>query len=196
MDEETVNSVILQYRLLSINYAKRFSQGVPYMRGDMISEALLTLTIAAHEHLDHPNFEAYLRVRLRGALIDMLRRQEHNVPYDDLSSVNDTYMDMYMRELESLDLFNIEEMQIIRMRVEGYTDVEIAESFGVWPTAIRNRRVAICQKILTQGDKYGFSRRKESFLSRKRKSHKSGGWDSPRNTDHSNTGSTNKETTR
>jgi len=194
--DETVNNAILEYRLLAINYAKRFSRSLLHMRGDMISEALLTLTIAAHEHLDHPNFEAYLRVRLRGALLDMLRRRENNVPYDDISSCNDNYMDMYMREIAALQFFNLEELQIIKMRIDGYTDQEIAESFGVWPSAIRKRRVAICQKILTQGEQYGFNRCKESLLSRKRSNRQSSGRNPFGHTSDTSTGSINKEIAR
>ncbi len=179
-----MNSVIMQYRSLAENYAKKFSRGYPNMRHDMISEALLTLVLAAQDHLDHPNFVAYLKVRLRGALLNMLQKRENNIPYEDISPFRDNHTELFLRDLAGAGLFTQEEMSLIHMRIDGSTDEEIADVFGIGRPAVRKRRMVICQKILTQGEQYGLSRGKKGFFSRKRKHLESSGWDSLRDSDN------------
>lgn len=194
MEDASVNSAILENMPLAINYAKKFSRGVPFMRHDMISEALLVLVLAVQEHLDHPNFIAYLKVRLRGALLDMLKVHEPDIPYDDIFPTHDNYSKLYLNDL--MQIFSKEELKVITMRVDGYTDQEIADDFGVSRTAIVKRRLTICQKILAQGEQYGLIRSKKSLSSRKHDSVESSGWDSLGDSGNTDTGSTHKETAR
>lgn len=193
MTSQSMKSVILEYRALAENYAKKFSRGYPSMRHDMISEALLTLVLAAQDHLDHPNFIAYLKVRLRGALLNMLQRHENNVPYEDICPFRDDYTELYLRDLASTDLFTQDEMQLIHMRMDGSTDEEIADVFGVCRPAIRKRRIAICQKIITQGDRYGINRSQKSVSSRKCGDTEPSGWDTLGDSSGADARSTDKE---
>ena len=184
---------ITEFMPLAMNYAKKFSRGLPDMRSDMTSEALLVLVVAVQENADHPNFVAYLRTRLRGALLNLISARVVNVPYEDYTATYDDHTDMMLNDLA--EIFTPDEMQIIRMRIEGFNDCEIAAFFGVSGVCITYKRQAIGRKLIDKGEEHGFSGGKESFLKRKRGSRKSSGRNTLRHGCHCTTGSTDKDAT-
>lgn len=132
---------------LALQYAGFFSRTKPYLRAEMQSEALYVLTVAVREHADHPNIEGYLRIRLRGAMLNLLKAEQVLIEYEDISGKTDNYFDLFLDDLFSTGRYTEEEEKIIRKRVEGYTDEEIGKALGLGQTAVNDRRIKIRHKM-------------------------------------------------
>ena len=149
---------------LALNYAYKFSKGLPHMRREMISEALWILVEADRRFNDrHDNFVGYLKLCLRGGLTDFINNIEYLVSYEDHAPTTDDHMEFFLREIFATNLFTEEEQQLIRERLEGLTDQEIANRRKVSQTIINRRRQNICQKILKEGKQHGLERSKKSI---------------------------------
>lgn len=139
---------MLEHLPLCMNYAKKFSRSFPSLRHEMISEALYVLVLAWEKQRDHPNFVGYLKTRLHGAMIDLIRSECHLVPYEDVTAhIAHRTMESYLVELFETGEFTPVEQEIVRKRVEGYTDQEIADLTGSSQTAVNRTRLNLCKKV-------------------------------------------------
>ncbi len=143
--------------------------------GDVESAALLGLWQAASGGVEHENFEAYARVRVRGAVMDELRRQDWLprrregspasgvvIVYDDLgltrishegSGAEDALAEKQKQEIlsQSLGRLSARDRRVMERLLEGAKQSDLALELGVSAprvSQISSRAIASLKKLV------------------------------------------------
>ncbi|ERJ57618.1 RNA polymerase sigma factor [Sphingobacterium paucimobilis] len=126
---------------------------------DAVHDVLAKLWDSRQEFIVQISVRAYLYTALRNRIIDILIHSNHGQKYiNSLKSYASSFVvektDYRVREkmfLEQIDQvmaeFSEREQQLLKLRMEGYKNPEIAEQLGISEKTVRNQYSAILKKL-------------------------------------------------
>ena len=125
---------------------------------DIVHDLFIKLWTKRGELQINQLFKSYIYRALRNKILDFIAHQTHERKYlDSLLQYAPSYQDnadyhlreeQFMLELDKLlEKYNDQDKQILKMRMEGYTNPEIAVQLGLSEKTIRNR-FSLITKVL------------------------------------------------
>jgi DNA-directed RNA polymerase specialized sigma subunit len=144
--DRLIEAFVPLVKSIAYRYAKKY----PYLRDELVTCALENLTYKVNRIWEgkalpyNNNVAPYLNsttcYAMRNCIARYLRHRDKVIPAQQ-GYVNDTPFLVLVDEVLSSEEFNDQEKRIIQMRLEGYTDDEIAADFRVsrqWVSLLRS----------------------------------------------------------
>ncbi len=155
-DESAFTELYHRYKrpLVALAVKKMEQEGVE----DLVHDLFVKLWTNRHQIQVHQLVKSYLYRSLRNKILDYIVHQSHERKYyDSLVMYSQDYIEsadysirekQFMLELDKLmNNYNEQDKQIIKMRMEGYSNVEIAVHLGLSEKTIRNRYSLITKSL-------------------------------------------------
>jgi len=173
-NDSVKEDLILGHMRLTLQICGGYVGRYPHKKNDIVSSAMLGLVEAVNRtrtHIKHNNISAYITTKIHSHIYEFLRtdkliRGNYNlVPYTImlLKTLWDEENEYY-NEAESdslppqydedtivvtdlINQFTSQQQEIIKMKLESYTNVEIAKRLGVSSEYIRQILLSIGEKL-------------------------------------------------
>ncbi len=134
-----------QYRI-AMGVASKYARLNPQHQDDLVGELMLALIRAVEAWREALTYtlSAFVTLRLHGAAADFLRAQRQMEQMDQEPSAPCRFQ----REVDLSDLaLSGQEQAIVQLRMDGYTDEEIADQLGINQSTVTRRRVALGRRL-------------------------------------------------
>ena len=156
-DRDAFTEIYQRYKKPLLVYA--LQKVASFVAEDLIHDLFVKLWDKRESITINEKFDAYIFRALRNRIIDFLAHSVHVQKYQD--SLNEFSLQHYadlpdfkLREesfLANIDLlllkFGSQYQQIMRMRVQGFSNQEIADELGMSEKTVRNKYVLILKHI-------------------------------------------------
>jgi len=148
--KEEQDELINNYKVMALGVTKKYARS--YNFDTMLADATFAVVIAVNKakgRLKHNNFSPYCFLYIKGFLLRQMKQAQMIEYTNDMEKVLVNGDVEYVDTLDSIlsKVEDMTELEVVKMRLQGYKDNEIAENLDISVSNVQRSRLKLESRV-------------------------------------------------